>query len=218
MLATEWDPAQATASPGLARCLEAWLAHQHLPPLHFLVEPDLLGNLLDRRVFVAERAGTTAGYLLLSPIPARAGWLVEQIIRRPDAPNGTTELLVDAAMRAAAADHSAYVTLGVAPLSSRAGPPGGGVWLRMALAWARAHGRRFYNFGGLESFKAKFRPEGWEPAWLLANDRSIGPRHLWAVASAYAGGSPMRTVGRALARAARDEHHRVVAGLKAART
>lgn len=214
----EWDGARAARSSALARCLEAWLAYQRLPPLHFLVEPDLLGNLLDRRIFVAEREGEPVGYLLLSPIPARTGWLVEQIVRSPLAPNGTTELLVDAAMRAAAADDSAYITLGVAPLSARAGPAGGGLWLRLALGWARAHGRRFYNFGGLEAFKAKFRPEGWEPAWLVTNDRSVRPRHLWAIAAVYAGGSPARTVVRALGRAVRDEQRRALASLRARRT
>jgi phosphatidylglycerol lysyltransferase len=213
----EWDGGRASASPALASCLEAWLGRQHLPPLHFLVEPELLGDLVDRRVFVAERQGAIAGYLLLSPIPARNGWLVEQIVRAPDAPNGTTELLVDAAMRGAAAERAAYLTLGVAPLSSRAGPPGGTLWLRLALGWARAHGRRFYNFGGLEAFKAKFRPNGWEAAWLVTNDERVRARHLWAIAAAYTGDSPLRTLARALGRAVRDEHRRAWAGIMASR-
>lgn len=211
----EWDTARAAASPMLARCLEAWLAHQSLPPLHFLVEPDLLGDLVDRRIFVADRDGTAVGYLVLSPIPAREGWLVEQIVRAPDAPNGTTELLVDAAMRAAAADRAGYFTLGVAPLSSRAGAADGGLWLRLALGWARAHGRRFYNFGGLEAFKAKFRPDGWEAAWLVTNEPAVRPHHLWAIAAAYAGGSPVRTLARALGRAAREERRRAWSSLTA---
>ena len=147
----------------------------------------------------------------------RAGWLVEQIVRSPGAPNGTTELLVDAAMRAAAVDQARYFTLGVAPLSARAGSADGTLWLRLALGWVRAHGRRFYNFGGLESFKAKFRPEGWEAAWLVTNDKTVRPRHLWAIASAYAGGSPMRTLARGLQRAARDERRRAWASVTASR-
>lgn len=214
----EWSGTRAAASSELAQCLAEWLGHQSLPPLHFLVEPDLLAAALDRRVFVARRDGTAAGYLVLSPIPARSGWLVEQIVRVPAAPNGTTELLVDAAMRAAAADRAGYLTLGVAPLSTRAGPADGARWLRLALGWARAHGRRFYNFGGLEAFKAKFRPDGWEPAWLVTNDRAIRPAHLWAIAAAYAGGSPLRTVARAIGRAAREEQRRVWSRLTAART
>lgn len=214
----EWSGARAAASAGLAQCLADWLGHQSLPPLHFLVEPDLLAAPLDRRVFVAERDGSVTGYLVLSPIPARSGWLVEQIVRAPAAPNGTTELLVDAAMRAASADRADYLTLGVAPLSTRAGPPGGARWLRLALGWARAHGRRFYNFNGLEAFKAKFRPDGWEPVWLLTNDRAVRPSHLWAIAAAYAGGSPVRTLARAVGRAAREERRRAWGRLAAPRT
>lgn len=205
---TEWHAERAASSSALSSCLQAWLARQGLPPLHFLVEPGLLAHLLDRRVFVAERDGAVAGYLLLSPVPARNGWLVEQIVRSPRAPNGTTELLVDAAMRAAAEGRAEYLSLGVAPLSSRGAPVGGPLWLRLALGWARAHGRRFYNFGGLEAFKAKFRPNGWDPVWLIGGGGALRPRDLWAVISAYAGGSPAGTLSRAFVRALDQERHR----------
>jgi phosphatidylglycerol lysyltransferase len=207
----EWPGDRAAASRPLARCLREWLDAQGLPPLHFLVEPDLIRAPLDRRIFVAQRNHDAVAYLVLTPIPARDGWLVEQVVRSPRAPNGTTELLVDAAARAVHAEGAGYFTLGVAPLSTRAGQSGGPAWLRAATAWTRAHGRRFYNFGGLEAFKAKFRPDGWEPAWLITDEPRIRPRHLWAIAGAYAGGSPLRALGGALARAAREERRRAVA-------
>lgn len=206
---TEWPARRAATSRELDRCLREWLAGQGLPPLHFLVEPYLLDQPLDRRIFVADRAGAVTGYLVLTPIPARRGWLVEQIIREPRAPNGTTELLVQAAIQTVASEGAEYCTLGVAPLSSRAGAAGGPLWLRLALGWARAHGRRFYNFGGLEAFKAKFRPDGWEPAWLVADGSAVGLRHLWAVAGAYSGGSPLSTLGRTVMRAVREERRRL---------
>lgn len=205
---SEWPDDRARADARLRACLTEWLGRQHLPPLHFLVEPRLLDRLLDRRLFVAERDGRPIAYLVLTPVPAREGWLVEQIVRTPGAPNGTTELLVDAGMRAAAAGGSRWVTLGVAPLSSRAADLGGPLWLRAALGWARAHGRRFYNFGGLETFKAKFRPAGWDPVWLVGTDGALRPRDLWAVASAYAGGSPAGALVQAMVKAAGEERRR----------
>ncbi|HEX2641852.1 MAG TPA: phosphatidylglycerol lysyltransferase domain-containing protein, partial [Thermoanaerobaculia bacterium] len=97
-------PAEDGDTSALQRCLDEWLATRGLPPMHFLVEWNILPRRLDRRVFAAERAGETVGFLIASPIPARAGWLIEQIIRGQGAPNGTTELLLDAAMRALAAE------------------------------------------------------------------------------------------------------------------
>jgi phosphatidylglycerol lysyltransferase len=191
----------------LRRCLDEWLGQRGLPPLHFVVEPETLGHLRDRRLFVARRAGVVVAFLLASPVPARRGWLVEQIVRSRAAPNGTSELLLDAAMRTLAAGGASYVTLGLAPLSHHsqfdvARMP---VWLRLTLRWVRAHGRRFYDFEGLDRFKTKFRPEHWEEIVAIADSPRFPPRALWAIAAAFAQGSPALLIGRALFRAVRQE-------------
>jgi len=204
---TEWDSTRAAANADVRRCLTEWLGDRRMPALHFLVEPETLGHLEDRRLFVAERDDAVVGFLLASPVPARRGWLVEQIIRGHGAPNGTAELLLDTAMRALAAHGARYVTLGLSPLSrhsrfdSRRMP----AWLRLVLRWVRAHGRRFYNFEGLDRFKAKFAPEEWEEIVALSDSPRFTPRALWAIASAFAQGSPITLVLRAGTRAVRQE-------------
>jgi phosphatidylglycerol lysyltransferase len=204
---SEWDATRGANDADVRRCLAEWLAERRMPPLHFLVEPETLGRLEDRRLFVAERDGAVVGFLLASPVPAREGWLVEQIIRGHGAPNGTSELLLDTAMRAVAADGARYLTLGLAPLSRHSRfdnerMPG---WLRLVLRWVRAHGRRFYNFEGLDQFKAKFAPDEWEEIVALADTPRFTPRALWAIAAAFAQGSPIALVARAVTRAARQE-------------
>ena len=161
-------------------------------------------------MFVASRAGRVVAFLVGTPIPARRGWLVEEWPRVPDAPNGTTHSLVDAAMRAFASDDAHYVTLGLAPLSERGGHglQGQPLWLRMLLRWMRAHVRRFYNFRGLEAFKASLQPMRWEPIFAIAPGRSISLRMLRAVGGAFSGGSPELLAGRALLHAVREEVRR----------
>lgn len=202
---TEWDDRRDTE--GLRRCLAEWLDDRRMPALHFLVEPETLGQLKDRRLFVAERDGEVVGFLIASPVPARHGWLVEQIIRGRGAPNGTAELLLDAAMRALAETGARYVTLGLSPLSrhSRFDSHRMPSWLRLVLRWVRAHGRRFYNFEGLDQFKSKFAPDAWEEVVALADAPHFSPLALWAIAAAFAQGSPVMLVVRATARAARQE-------------
>ena len=200
---TEWSAEQASDHPELHRCLEEWLETRGLPPLHFLVEPETLGRLYDRRVFVAEQDGTAVGFLIASPVPARGGWLIEQNIRGHAAPNGTAELLIDAAWRALAEDGAEYVTLGLSPLSRRSGvePPRQHLILRAMLAWVRAHGKRFYNFEGLDNFKAKFMPERWDPIWAITSERRVTLWTLYAIAEAFGEQSPLIFVPRALGRA-----------------
>ncbi|HEX9129043.1 MAG TPA: DUF2156 domain-containing protein [Gemmatimonadaceae bacterium] len=200
---TEWPPAKAENHDALRQVLSQWLKTRRLPPLHFLVEPETLSDLRDRRVFVAEREGReVVAFTVLSPVPERNGWLVEQIVRGFNAPNGTAELLIDTAMRSIAVSGSTYATLGLSPLSQRAGlvQPRQPAWLRVALRWVRLYGARFYNFGGLDAFKAKFNPEDWEPIYAIAEGASFPPRALYAIAGAFSGGAPVRLVLRALLR------------------
>jgi phosphatidylglycerol lysyltransferase len=209
-----WRAGRAERSPELEMLLRQWLEGLGLPPLHFLIETDTIALTRDRRIFVAERAGTAMAYLVASPVPARHGWLIEQIVRGRSAPNGTTELLVDAAMRALADEGAEYVTLGLAPLSrhSRSADPAVPAWLRLLLRWVRAHGRRFYDFDGLDRFKSKFSPEAWEEIIAIDDRAPFSPRAMWAITAAFGGESPMtlfvRTIARAIAQELRWLVHR----------
>jgi phosphatidylglycerol lysyltransferase len=73
------------------------------------------------------------------------------------------------------------------------------------LRWVRAHGRRFYDFDGLDRFKTKFAPEAWEEIVALADAPRFPPRALWAITAAFSDGPPALMMLRAVARAATQE-------------
>jgi phosphatidylglycerol lysyltransferase len=143
--------------PTIERLLARWLAARPLAPMGFLVDVQPFAMAEERRYFVAERDGALVGFLAAVPVYTRNGWLLEDLLRDPAAPNGTTELLVDAAMTALAAEGSSYVTLGLAPL---AGPVSG------FLGFARDRLAALYDFRGVHAFRAKLRPGGWDPIYL----------------------------------------------------
>jgi phosphatidylglycerol lysyltransferase len=209
----EWGGERTHQNPALCRILGEWLSTRGLPPLHFLVEPQTLSCLFDRRVFVAERQygmgreAVPVGFLVMSPIPKRNGWLTEQFVRGRGAPNGTVELLMDSAIRTLAAEGAAYVTMGLVPLSQY-GTRGerNPLWLHLLLSWIRAHGRRFYNFDGLETFKSKFCPLEWEPIWAVSREPHFSPGTLWAIAGAFSRQPPTRLILRGMGRALRQEY------------
>ena len=207
VLVEEWSPETARDHPALRRILAEWLETRNLPPLHFLVEPETLDRLEGRRIFVAIRGGQPTGFVNCSPVPARSGWLTEQFVRGKQAPNGTVELLLDAAVRAVARDGARYVTMGLVPLSNHTWDATiiNPVWLRWVLRWVRAHGQRFYNFAGLERFKAKFFPDSWETIYAISNQPSFTPRVLYAIAHAFSHHSPVIAVGQGILKAIRQE-------------
>ncbi len=179
-----------------------------MPKLGFLTGSSALGaGVQDRLLFVATCRDEVVAYLLASPIPLRDGWLAEQIVRRPAAPNGTSELLIDAAMCAMADRKSNYVTLGLVALAehARGAMRRNPAWIRLVLGWARAHGRRFYHFDGLETFRTKLAPAAWEPVYAISNERRFSVGTMVGILRAFTEGKPVRVVAGALGQAVKKE-------------
>ncbi len=159
--------------------------------------------MTDRVVLLARCQGVPVAFLVASPARARNGYLVELLARSPAAPNGTSELLVDAAMRRFADDGCEYATLGLVALSHaadaemRANP----VWMRAMMYFARAHANRFYNFRGLERFRVKMAPGRWETIYAIANEARFSLRSLYAMGGAFSGIPPWAAIAMGVARA-----------------
>ena len=186
----------------LRACLQGWLRAKSLPPLGFLTTPFLLDPWPQEGVWVAERGNVTVGFLASSRVLFGGTLRVDAVGRAPDAPNGTTELPVVEAFRAAAERGVTRATLGLAPLARRAGLHDRGAKAAIHEA-VSALSRRLlsplYSFEGLESYKAKFAPDDWLPLYCSAPGRFVGPRDVLAIARAFAGGSLRAYAARSLA-------------------
>jgi phosphatidylglycerol lysyltransferase len=181
--AEEVSDAGAPTRRAVDALIARWSQGHPMPPMGFLVQVHAYDHTAERRWFIAERDGAVVGFLAAVPVYARGGWFFEDLLRDPAAPNGTAELLVDAAMRAAAAEGSRYATLGLVPL---AGPLP--AWLRVA----RRSGGGLYDFEGLRAFKAKLRPAEWAPIYLsYPTDQGAG-RTVQDVLEAFARGGLLR--------------------------
>ncbi len=171
--------------------LDRWLDSRAMTTMGFVVQPDIFAAARDRRFYVAELPGggdagpgRVVAALITLPIPARQGWLFEHLLRDADAVNGTTDLLVDLAMRDLADDGATYATLGLAPLS---GDVNG--WLR----FARRLGSSLYRFEGVRAFKARLRPHRWDPIYLATPRRRCSAvLGIVDTLRAFAGGSLLR--------------------------
>ena len=166
---------EGPARAGVEALIARWLGSRRMAPMGFLVEVHPFSFAGERRYFVAEREGRVVGFLAAVPIYARGGWFFEDLLRDPEAPNGTAELLVDAAMRDVAAGGAGYVTLGLAPLAGVSG------WLASMGRLTRG----LYDFSGLAAFKAKLRPQAWEAIFLAYPRGELGVVALSDTLSAF---------------------------------
>jgi phosphatidylglycerol lysyltransferase len=175
----------------LERVIERWLATRGMAAMSFLVQIEPFEFLAYRRWFVAERAGRALAFGGVVPVPRREGWFLEDLLRDPEAPNGTNELVIDAVMRWAASAGSRWLTLGLSPLSGNVSRP---------LAWLRRGTHPLYDFRGLRQYKAKFRPSSWCPIYLAYPTTQSALRSLLDVLSAFARGGllgfGLRSLGR----------------------
>ena len=158
--------------------MSRWLGTRPMPRMSFLVELNPFAFAEERRYYAARVQGKLYGLLVAVPVYARNGWFFRDILRDPDAPNGTAESLVNAAMLDVAQDGATFATLGLIPL-------GGEAWWQRKVRRAMCG---FYNFEGLKRFKTKLRPEAWDPIYL-AWPRGLGILALYDVLNAFAAGS-----------------------------
>ncbi len=141
--------------PEIHRCLVKWQASKSPFKLYFMTDPDIALHPDHRTVWLAEQNGQLQGYLIASPIPKKKGWLLEQWVRKPTAPNGVIEQLVDHAITQLGHDGARYITMGLCPLtpspelSLSIAERGQFTLGRLATSW-------FYKSYSLTRFKLKF--------------------------------------------------------------
>lgn len=174
-------PTRAAAEVLLAQ----WLRTRQLEAMSFLAAAEPFAGHEHHRYYLAEGPAGPLSLLSLVPAPAQNGWLVEHTLRAATAPNGTTELLLDAALRDAGAD--ATISLGLLPLS---GPV---VW---PLRLVRRLAAPLYHFDSLARFKRRLHPHRLEPVWLVSPSRPATA--LLDALRAFAGDHLLRFAARSL--------------------
>ena len=162
--------------------MRQWLLGRQLAPMDFLLALRPFELREFREYYVAERDGVLVGLLVSSPVFVSKARQFEHLIRDLDAPNGTAEALIDAAMRDAARAGTPEVTLGLCPLAGRVPAP---------LAWVRRMSRGMYDFSGLYAFKAKLQPHRWQRV-LVEHPGQAAWRATLQVLRAFAGGNFLR--------------------------
>jgi len=157
-----------------------------------------------KKYFAARVNGRLVGFLAASPIPARKGWYLEDVLREPDAPQGTATLLVVEALAKLKAEGVSLATLGTSPLATD-GPndvlSAEHRVIQRALRLASQRLGVFYNFEGLRRFKGKFVPSWWESEYALGQRGAVmPPRVAYAVVRALVPGGVPQLLTRQAAR------------------
>jgi phosphatidylglycerol lysyltransferase len=163
-------------------CLQWLKSRRAAASFGWLLSLDPFANAERKKLFVARDSNKRlVGLVAASPIPARDGWYLEDVLRSPTAPPGTADLLVTEALSHLKKSGAAMATLGTAPLakdgdddiSTHDHPV-----IERALRSASRPLKTFYNFDGLRRFKGKFVPSWWESEYALLQHGVLVPSRV----------------------------------------
>jgi phosphatidylglycerol lysyltransferase len=167
-----------------------WLASRQAPPMGFLLRSRPFAQRDKKRTFIATHEGRLVGVMTCAPAPARNLLYVEEQLRRPDAPYGTSELLLEEGRLAAKAAGFALLSLGTAPLQGATQQPHGSFRMVKLLFKALCLKINFiYSFRSLNHFKKKFAPTFWEDNYFIYRG-SVVPAAIAVVAAFSPDGLP----------------------------
>lgn len=145
-----------------------WRAARQVKALGFTLRLAPLVLVEDKALLIARSAeGRIEAFLTGVPYNGGEGCYFEDIVRRPGAPNGVSEMLILAAIEECRARGAGTANLGLAPLRGARRQPAGRPILGRALEFTFCRLNLFYRFRPLDHFKAKFCPTTWENAYLV---------------------------------------------------
>lgn len=169
----EWTKEQILAHPtmerDMGRVLKLWKSRNAVDMGGFVNAVDPFAKMECRRYFLAftEETGLEA-FLVATPIPGRESFFLEDLVICPGATRGTGELLTLEAMIALAESNAKMASLGVVSLTSVNEDSAYNLHgvARWALVTVPKYLTKFYNVGGLEMFRKRFKPHRWENIFL----------------------------------------------------
>jgi lysylphosphatidylglycerol synthetase-like protein (DUF2156 family) len=176
-----FDAAHDAAMIGVA---DAWLRARRGPQV-FLSSVRLFDEPQGKRWFGATHDGRHVGVLSTLELIGRGGPVFEHHLVTPDAPAGTSELLIAEALHRLREEGCEYATFGPAP-AARLGRIVG--LSRLSTSIARKvfdlASRRFHLDSRVR-YRRKFQIARTEPAFLLFDPPSVGVRQLLGVLHAF---------------------------------
>lgn len=177
-------PYQPADEPLAADVLLAWERRLGQRATRSFLRASPLELAGEKRLFVAGRDGRVEALLACSPVAAGAGWFLEDLIRRPDAPTGATETVVLEALGALAAEGAEVAWMDIAPLRGAARQLDGRAQLLLRAAHpAVALFDSRYRFRALTTYLEKFVPSGWAARYVALNPAWPSLRLIRAVGS-----------------------------------
>ena len=172
---SEWSLADLATDPVRSRTIkrihDLWGESTWLRLEGFLLASDPLRAIEGRRLFVAHQGGQDVAFLLTSPVRLGFSSYFEDMMFTPDAPNGSTEMLMLHAMEALRLSGQVEVSLGVVALNNLGfyEAHAESAVSRGLLKVTKRVAQGFYNSAGIELHRKRYQPVRWDDTFVACS-------------------------------------------------
>jgi membrane associated rhomboid family serine protease len=173
----------------LQEILSEWFLSRRSEKMQLISEVSPFKYFHEKRFFIAKSATRIEAFLSCSPVFARNGYFIHDLIRRPTAMNGISEALTIKALDTFKIEGRDFVSLGVASLAGL-GEPGVNKnypIINKILNRTFNNHEAFMKFKSLYHFKKKFNPTAEEPSYLAFYPPTFKLRHALTIAGMFSG-------------------------------
>ena len=159
-----------------------WLSNRQGPQI-FLAPIDLFCRRNGRRYIYACLNGVIIGVCLLQQLDSKKGWLLQWLLTSPQAPNGTSELLVDSAITILREESCRVLYFGACQKKEIGMISGLGPLSTLIAKIGYKTAKKLLPLEGRRAFWKKFNPEA-EDLFLIFEKKTISFKEINAIMKA----------------------------------
>lgn len=163
--------------------ITSWLRGRHGPQL-FMSHITAFADRFNERWFYAQQGHTLLGACLLNRMEARQGWVLTFLMATPEAPNGTTELLLLTVLETLQREACRFFTLGIAVAVQLEQTIGLGKFHKWFVRNIFKIIKKIFHLNRRTIYWKKFQPQS-EPAYLLFSQSRLSLRVILAIILAF---------------------------------
>lgn len=156
-----------------------WLEGRHGPQI-YLGNLDFFSDPIGKRWLYVEHENEVIGMAMLSRLEAQQGWLLKFLLIVPDAPRGTSELLMMSILEQLRDEDCQFLTYGTIPkerLGEIIGLNKFSVWI---LTHVFSRMKWLFKLNNRKDYWKQFYPET-QPTYLLFKGPNVGIREVYSL-------------------------------------
>lgn len=165
---------------------DRWLAHHNAAEKGFSLGTFQRGYVASHPVAVIRLEGRIVAFANILTTETRTTAFIDLMRHLPGVHRGAMDLLFVRIIQHLQAEGYLKLNLGMAPLSGLSNRACAPLWHRLGR-FVFENGERFYNFKGVQAFKAKFDPD-WQPRYLAVYDKRQMPETMIDIVLLIGGG------------------------------